>query len=394
MTIKNRVLELVRNHPVVLVHGGPGSGKTTLPRELALRATECKLTIQGVAFLGKAAARLRAHANIVASTIHLMYFSKHFVDFEKNPVLPDILIIDEAAMCSNDVFLKALETLEKCRKGVRLVIIGDPDQLDPIQAEGPFIELIKSGRFPTVRLRGQHRSGNGIVKACQAINRGEFPADNEQFQFVERADETRFDNLKNVLELRDNTAPDALQIVTTSNHERHAVNDWYRKQKNYAPDQVYLGERVCGKQNDYETGVRNGEIGVVSDIKQGDYFEIDFPTNPELVQYQWPPVYKKNVKRQQFPNSQLDWAACLTGNKCQGSEWDHIVVHLTGVSLRFRPWATRKWLYTCVSRGRKSVVIFGSRVLLEKILMNGAECFRVSVLGEMLVNEQKYSIPR
>lgn len=90
------------------------------------------------------------------------------------------------------------------------------------------------------------------MKACQSINRGEFPADNEEFQFIERSDEEKFDYLDAALSAV-NDLPDALQIVTTSNAERHLVNEWCRTRKGLAKDQVHVGERVCSNHNDYKT---------------------------------------------------------------------------------------------------------------------------------------------
>lgn len=179
--------------------------------------------------------------------------------------------------------------------------------------------------------------------------------------------------------------------MTTSNNERYAVNRWYRKRKGYAVDQIYLGERVCGNRNVRETGARNGEIGViigqsVTDIgnRQRKVFQVQFANNPKLPYYSWPhPATKKDDKRHgQHPN--LVWATCLTGNKCQGSEWDNMIVHLTGKWLRGRPWATRKWLYTCVSRGRKTAVIYGNERLVKMILANVADRFRITMLDELL----------
>jgi ATP-dependent exoDNAse (exonuclease V) alpha subunit len=294
-------------------------------------------------------------------------------------------------MVSNELFAKALRI---CPKGARLVIIGDGDQLEPIDAGAPFLQLLKSGIFPVVELKGQHRSGGGIVKACQEINQGIFPenrpgdlspekdraANIGTFEFVERPDEEKFEYLAEALK---NKNIDQTQVVTTSNNERHAVNRWHREQKGYPIDRVCLGERLCGNRNNYETGARNGEIGIVENIRRDGAFEVNFANNPKMAFYNPPaPAVKKDKRK--GPNGDLDWATCLTGNKCQGSEWDHVIVHLTGRWLVKRRWATRKWLYTVVSRGRKSVVIFGNRGLVELILANGADCFRITILDEMV----------
>jgi exodeoxyribonuclease V alpha subunit len=386
-------LNLIHKHPIVLIDGGPGSGKTTILREIQLRGDAAQLRVQGATFLGKAAARIRAHAKMPADTIHRISrkgkrrATPTWRDLRDNPVRePDIIVIDEAAMCSNEVFLMALNC---CKPNMRLVVIGDSDQLEPIGAGAPFLQLIKSKLFPIIKLTGQHRSGCGIVEACQAINRGEFPANNKEFQFAEREDEKKFEYLERALKGKDDHET---QIVTTSNNERHAVNEWYRGRKNYAVDQVYKNERVCGNVNDYETGMRNGEIGVIIGEKKSKdargtlcrYFQTQSPNNPQLPYYSWPRPYSKKEKRRHGPHGKLDWAYCLTGNKCQGSEWDHMIVHLTEKWLRGRPWATRKWLYTAVSWGRKSVAIFGNRALIYDILANGADCFRITMLEKLL----------
>jgi ATP-dependent exoDNAse (exonuclease V) alpha subunit len=97
------------------------------------------------------------------------------------------------------------------QRAPRLVIIGDGAQLEPIGAGAPFLQMIKSGLFPVVHLKGQHRSGCGIVEACQAINRGEFPENNSTFQFVERDDEEKFECLEEGLKNKDHSET---QIVT------------------------------------------------------------------------------------------------------------------------------------------------------------------------------------
>ena len=172
---QNQLLDLVHNHPIVLANGGPGSGKTSMVRKVTLRAELTQLVIQGLTFLGKTAARMRQHAGIAAHAIHRVALAKKglWADLFDNPVRsPDIVVIDEAAMISNEVFLKAMRV---CPTNARPVIIGDGDQLEPIGGGAPFPQMIKSGLFPVVHLKGQHRSGCGIVEACQAINRGELP---------------------------------------------------------------------------------------------------------------------------------------------------------------------------------------------------------------------------
>jgi ATP-dependent exoDNAse (exonuclease V) alpha subunit len=143
------------------------------------------------------------------------------------------------------------------------------------------------------------------------------------------------------------------------------------------------------------TGARNGEIGVVigqSTTDTGNHqrpiVRVQFANNPKLPYYSWPtPATKKDEKRKRHgPHPDIDWAYCLSGNKCQGSEWDNMIVHLTGWILKGRPWTTRKWLYTCVSRGRKSVVIYGHARLVRLILANGADCFRITMLDELLAS--------
>jgi ATP-dependent exoDNAse (exonuclease V) alpha subunit len=95
-----RVLNLIQDHPIVLVNGGPGSGKTTVSREVNLQALHGGVILQGMAFLGKAAARMRQHAGIAAHTIHRVITKKggKWEDVKGDPVkAPDIIVIDEAA---------------------------------------------------------------------------------------------------------------------------------------------------------------------------------------------------------------------------------------------------------------------------------------------------------
>ena len=109
----------------------------------------------------------------------------------------------------------------------------------------------------------------------------------------------------------------------------------HREREGYAVDQIYMGERVCGNRNNYEIGARNGELGVVTSelmlqTEQRTIFQVRFANNPKLPYYSWPKPYLKKERRRFGPHRDLDWAYCLTGNKCQGSEWDHMIVRLTG----------------------------------------------------------------
>ena len=180
-------------HPVSIITGGPGTGKTTILKVLAhIAGIE---NIQACALAGLAALRIKNATGIVATTIHraikMCPGGKRFADYDPDEfcIETDFLVVDECSMIDTYHFQKLLD---ECSPSTRIVLVGDIDQLVPIAAGQPFADLIAGELFPVTRLDRVFRfaEGGAIAEAARAINHDDVNAivdgslNCDEFEFV------------------------------------------------------------------------------------------------------------------------------------------------------------------------------------------------------------------
>ena len=378
---------------VSIITGGPGTGKTRIIEGLAqVLVNGFRKTIRICAPTGRAAKRIaenQALKKFQPSTIHML---KAMIDSSAKDIEFDTLIVDESSMIDINLFNDLVKMLPL---GSQLILIGDVDQLPPVGAGQPFLDLIRSKKIVVSRLSKQFRQGSDSVipKVARAINKGElieFSSDfsSSGFSFVE-VDKGQV--VEKIIEVVDfftgnkNGSIDFDKTQILSPMRRYSsglINLNSIMQKKYNPNgekvfskmegekeiQFCAGDKVICTQNDYDIDVRNGDIGYVVN-KVGKNIRVEFDGEMKL-----------------FHNNKteyLDLAYAITVHKSQGSEYPNVVMPIVD---DHRIMLTRKLIYTAITRGKQNVCLIGSKRVLREALKKVFLNLRYSNLNQKIEN--------
>ena len=378
---------------VSIITGGPGTGKTRIIEGLAqVLVNGFRKTIRICAPTGRAAKRIaenQALKKFQPSTIHML---KAMIDSSAKDIEFDTLIVDESSMIDINLFNDLVKMLPL---GSQLILIGDVDQLPPVGAGQPFLDLIRSKKIVVSRLSKQFRQGSDSVipKVARAINKGElieFSSDfsSSGFSFVE-VDKGQV--VEKIIEVVDfftgnkNGSIDFDKTQILSPMRRYSsglINLNSIMQKKYNPNgekvfskmegekeiQFCAGDKVICTQNDYDIDVRNGDIGYVVN-KVGKNIRVEFDGEMKL-----------------FHNNKIDYldlAYAITVHKSQGSEYPNVVMPIVD---DHRMMLTRKLIYTAITRGKQNVCLIGSKRVLREALKKVFLNLRYSNLNQKIEN--------
>ena len=378
---------------VSIITGGPGTGKTRIIEGLAqVLVNGFRKTIRICAPTGRAAKRIaenQALKKFQPSTIHML---KAMIDSSSKDIEFDTLIVDESSMIDINLFNDLVKMLPL---GSQLILIGDVDQLPPVGAGQPFLDLIRSKKIVVSRLSKQFRQGSDSVipKVARAINKGElieFSSDfsSSGFSFVE-VDKGQV--VEKIIEVVDfftgnkNGSIDFDKTQILSPMRRYSsglINLNSIMQKKYNPNgekvfskmegekeiQFCAGDKVICTQNDYDIDVRNGDIGYVVN-KVGNNIRVKFDGEMKL-----------------FHNNKIDYldlAYAITVHKSQGSEYPNVVMPIVD---DHRIMLTRKLIYTAITRGKQNVCLIGSKRVLREALKKVFLNLRYSDLNQKIEN--------
>ncbi|MBT1278775.1 ATP-dependent RecD-like DNA helicase [Thermoanaerobacter sp. CM-CNRG TB177] len=399
---KLAVEEAVKNS-VVVITGGPGTGKTTIINCIIRIFEKAGKKVALAAPTGRAAKRITEATGKEAKTIHrLLEYTyseeegKGFNKNEKDPLKYDVIIVDEASMVDillMNALLKALPI------GAKLILVGDADQLPSVGAGNVLRDIIDSGIVKVIRLKEIFRQQKQslIVVNAHKINNGEYPTYNDKnsdFFFINA--NTQEDILKTILELVINRLPKAygfhpindIQVLTPMrkgiigvhnlNLElQKALNphDKTKPEKTMKEFVFRVGDKVMQIKNNYKIkwkkgdeegeGVFNGDIGIIQSIDE------------ELQELT---VYFDDEKFVTYDFSDLDelnLSYAITVHKSQGSEFPVVIMPITyGPPMLL----TRNLLYTAVTRARKLVILVGQEKYLKFMIDNNRISKRYSGL--------------
>lgn len=384
---------------VMVLTGGPGTGKTTTTQGIIAAYKAAGMRILLAAPTGRAAKRMSEATGMEAKTIHRLLEYNPQDGYKRNdeePLEGDALIVDECSMI--DIILM-YNLMKAVPEHMRLVLVGDIDQLPSVGAGNVLRDVIESGVIPVIRLTRIFRQAqtSRIVMNAHAINQGNFPditnGKNTDFFFIKNEDPEAVANeivnlVKNRLPKAYNQPLSNIQVLTPM--QRSVVgaanlNMMLQQSLNSSTLEISrggisykLGDRVMQVRNNYDKNVFNGDIGVVEHVNMEDRtLTINFDDN--MVEYE---------------ASELDevvLAYATTIHKSQGSEYPIVVIP---VLMTHFVMLQRNLIYTGITRAKKICVLVGQTKALSYAIRNLTVCKRNTMLKERLRGTVGISEPK
>ena len=401
---QTRAIRVAASSGVLLITGGPGTGKTTILNGILSLFGQMQLRCVLAAPTGRAAKRLTEVTGEDASTIHrlleagidpntgMMFFARD----EENPLKADAVIIDEMSMVDVQLLHSLLRAVPE---GKRLILVGDPDQLPPVGPGFPFSDMLRSGQLPTARLTEIFRQAQQslIVMNAHRVNQGILPelkVTSSDFFFMRRQNEEGVTQLIRDLcttRLPKNMgiAPDQIQVLSpTRKGGVGTVNlnkllqaslnpSAPQKRERQFGDFIFReGDRVMQIRNNYDimwkatdgsavgTGIFNGDVGTISAIN---------PAEETLTV-----VFDDREADYDFTQlGELEPAYAMTVHKSQGSEYRFVIL----VCWNGSPYLlSRSVLYTAITRARELLIIVGREETVAVMTENAKKNRRYSGL--------------
>jgi len=378
-------------HRVLILTGGPGTGKTTTTIGLIELFEDLGLKIVLAAPTGRAAKKLSEATRRTAKTIHrlLAYNPRQraFTKNEQNPLRTDVIILDEVSMI--DILLMQ-HLLKAVTEDTFLILIGDIDQLPSVGPGNLLKDMIDSGVIPVIRLTHifRQKEKSLIVVNAHRVNQGKYPVLNgkeeRDFFFLKEEDPeqaaakiiqlctTRLPRKYHIDPVRD------IQVLTPMYKSavgadqlnqlmRNALNPAGKSVK-YGHQQYKINDKVMQIRNNYDKEIFNGDIGNIREI---DYEE-------QVVKVIF---YHRMVEYDFSELNELVLAYAITVHKSQGSEYPVVIIPmLTQHFLLLQ----RNLLYTAITRAKKMVIIVGTNKALWIAIKNNKTVKRNTFLKERL----------
>jgi exodeoxyribonuclease V alpha subunit len=379
-------------HKVMIITGGPGTGKTTIINAILKIFSRLQLKIMLAAPTGRAAKRMSEATDHEAKTIHRMLeYSIQKGGFQRNEDKPldcDIMIVDEASMIDTILMHHLLKAIPP---EATFILVGDVNQLPSVGAGNVLKDVIASGSVPVVELNEIFRQAREslIVVNAHHINNGVVPSlrasgPKDDFYFIKQEDPE--EALKIILELTAERIPrrfgfdpvEGIQILTPMHKGIVGVgnlNEELQRTLNPGDDDVIRGTRkfrvsdkVMQIKNNYDKEVFNGDIGRISGIDSEDH-EISIAFDGRDVVYDYTDL------------DEIVLAYAISVHKSQGSEYPAVIIP---IFTQHYVLLQRNLIYTAVTRGRKLVVMVGTEKALAIAVKNDKTQRRYTHLRQRL----------
>ena len=401
---QTRAIRSAATNALLLVTGGPGTGKTTILNGILSLFEQMSLKCALAAPTGRAAKRLTEVTGRDACTIHRLLETSVdpatgqmiFVKDEDDPLKADAVIVDEMSMVDISLLSHLLRAIPS---GRRLILVGDPDQLPPVGPGFPFSDILRSNQLPAVRLTEIFRQAQEslIVMNAHRVNQGQMPdLRNRKSDFFFLPCRSEEEVCKTVTDLclrrlpqNMGISPDQIQVLTPTRKGgvgtvhlnrllQAALNPASpaKKERPYGDFLFREGDRVMQIRNNYDimwkatdgstvgTGVFNGDVGILR--------EIDPAMETATAVYD-----DREVDYDFAQLGELEAAYAMTVHKSQGSEYRAVVLCAWGGSPYLM---NRSVLYTAITRARQLLIVVGREEAVAAMVQNAKTGRRYSGL--------------
>ena len=391
---------------VMVLTGGPGTGKTTVIKAMLSIFDSIGLKTVLAAPTGRAAKRMGEATSEEAKTVHRMLEMEkttegttRFCRNAKNPLSESVVIVDEASMLDLSLAAALFSAL---KRGSRLILIGDSDQLPSVAAGNVLSDLISTDRIKTVRLTEIFRQSKEslIITNAHRINEGTSPIlskTDSDFFFVRREDEREIsDTIASLITERlprtyGKSIKDDIQVITPSKKGSGGVENLNNalqlrlnppaklKREKMSHGVVFReGDRVMQITNNYDiewekngavgVGLFNGDIGVIDSINMSEEsMTVRFDDRVA--------VYSFDML------DELELAYAITVHKSQGSEYPVVIIPMYSCPPMLM---TRNLLYTAVTRAKNMVIMVGRSDIPGRMVSNNREVMRYTTLKDKI----------
>lgn len=408
--MQREAIALAAQNRMLVITGGPGTGKTTILKAVLALYDELELETYLAAPTGRAAKRMSELCGTEASTIHRMLGAKMSEDGEtvvfgkdeEDKLACDALIIDECSMVDITLMHAILKAL---KPDCRILLVGDADQLPSVGPGNVFSDIIRSGVVPTVHLTEifRQKADSRIVRNAHMIDRGEHPDFNENSgdffrlrrmqggscvdTIVELCKKRLPENMKipsNQIQVLSPSRKGETGTVNLNKCLQAALNppDEGKKEKLFGETVFRVGDRVIQIKNNYDIawkdklgksgmGIYNGDIGTIVEIDTvSEYLKVDYDDRTALYGFEM--------------LNELEHAWALTVHKSQGSEYRAVILSLNPVAQLL---LTRSVLYTAVTRAKELLIMVGDDNVAHRMIDNHKQSRRYSALRIRLTDE-------
>ena len=400
------------NNGVSIITGGPGTGKTTIIKCILQVFRDMGKKVKLMAPTGRAAKRLSESTGEDASTIHraleMSGGEDRFIYNANQKLNYDVIIVDEVSMVDSQLMYFLVKSI---KRGSKLILVGDKDQLASVGAGNVLADILESGCFATMCLTQIYRQSEDslIIVNAHAINQGKMPElNNKSKDFFFDKKEDNEEALNSIINMCTERIPKFLNVDTSKVQVlapmkagvigidninkclQEKINPPSLKKLEVENDKyVYRKyDRVMQITNNYErewqkdgvrgSGVFNGDIGNIMDI--------DINTHEVIVEFEDGRI----ARYMKSGLGELTLSYAITIHKSQGSEFDVVIIPvLSGPPMLL----TRNLLYTAVTRAKKMVVLIGTKQCIARMVHNNYTKIRYTMLKHFLETDgEKYEI--
>ena len=379
---KNAIQQCL-NHYVSIITGPPGSGKSSLIKELCHNLSLREIPYMCASFTGKAVSRIIE----VTNSTNAMTLDRMIAQFTKVMGFKH-LIIDEVSMVTSELLYRFIRVFPG---EMRITFIGDIDQLPPTSWGGLFHQLISCGKIPVYRLTHSYRVGeedklilnnaNELVNPSRDLSHPLIFDQGKGFTQIEEEGSIR--SLLNAMK-NSGIEVDMITAISPYNADLDDINRMFQEvflptsEKIFYKEKLWcVGDRIIMVVNNYDINVMNGEEGkVIAISSEGITVKFKSSQSTHLFKFKDDPDIKTKIgdayndidwEDKELLVSQISHAFCLTVHKSQGSEYNFVIVYIPTRGEKYSTFVNINLLYTAITRTKRAIWLIGRRDTINKV---------------------------